>query len=66
MHITKRFRLKSDAGIERLLNFAFILIIFVHLLSCSLYLVPKLEGLGPNTWVFHYGYNDKSSFEVIL
>ncbi len=49
----------------KLMSFAFILLIWSHIIACFFYIIPQLEGMGPDTWVVMFGYQDKGSFDVI-
>ncbi len=56
--------ISDSVGFLKLLSFAFILFIFCHIMACFFYLIPKLDGFGPNTWVVVNGFLDKSNMDV--
>ena len=54
----------SVAG-ERLIAFVIIVMVLVHVTGCLWYLLAKIEGIYPDSWVVRYGYQNSSNFVVI-
>ena len=58
--------LKLNAGMERMLYFVLVVLLFTHGGSCFWYYIAKLDNLGPDTWVAQNGYLDASNFEIYV
>ena len=56
--------LKMGASAERLITFSLVYFILCHVSACLFYLLAKLEGIYPDTWVVILGYQDSTNFEV--
>lgn len=50
----------------RLISFAVTVIIFVHLMACLWYFIATLEGLGPDCWVYHFGFQDDDALTLYI
>ena len=58
--------LKISANLDRLFSFGTIFIIMCHVTACMWYLVAKLDGFYPDTWVIRYGCQDASNYYVYI
>jgi hypothetical protein len=61
-YLNQMFKLK--VGIERLILIFVLLFIITHITACLFFLIAKLDGLHPETWVVKYGFSDSSNFTV--
>ena len=57
--------LKISASLERLIFFAFVFILICHINACLWYLLARIDGIHPDSWVVRYGHQDSSNYEVI-
>ena len=55
---------KVSASVERFVFFIFLLVLIFHITACFWYLIAKLEGIYPDSWVVHYSKQDSSILEV--
>ena len=58
--------MKISASLERLIAFIFVFVIMCHINACLWYLVAKIDGIYPDTWVVRYGYQDSSNYDVCI
>jgi len=50
----------------RLISFALTVLICVHLMACLWYFTATLEGLSPECWVYHFGFQDKDATTLYI
>lgn len=50
----------------RVLKFFGTVLVCVHIMGCLWYMVAKLNGFGPNTWVYELDLLGKSEYELYL
>ena len=55
---------KNYHSAERLTAFILIFVIMCHVSACLFYLLAKIEGIYPNSWVLRYSLQDSSNFQV--
>ena len=55
---------KNYHSAERLISFILIFILLCHVSACLFYLLAKIEGIYPNSWVLRYSLQDSSNFQV--
>ena len=50
--------LQINTSVMRIISFAVTVMLLVHIVGCLWYFVAKLEGFGPDSWVFRFGLED--------
>ena len=58
--------LNMNSGILRLVHFAVAVVIGVHVAGCFWYLLAKIEGLTPDTWVVKSNLANSDNFTLYL
>ena len=58
--------LQINHSFLRLLRFASITVVIVHIIGCFWYLTAKLSDFGPDTWVVRFGMSDADSGVLYL
>ena len=56
---------KNSQSAERLMSFLLIFVLLCHVSTCLFYLLAKIEGIYPDSWVLRYNLQDASNMKVI-
>jgi CRP-like cAMP-binding protein len=58
--------IRIKASIMRLLTSFLTVLVCLHIMACFWYFAAKLNDIGPDTWVFRFGYLDASEGRLYL
>lgn len=59
-------KLNMNSNSERMFYYLLSFLFLCHLSACFFFLIAKLEGLGPDSWVMKLGYIDYSNFDLYI
>ena len=60
--VEKFFKLFHSA--ERLISFLLIFLLLCHVSACLFYLIARIEGIYPNSWVLRYNLQDSPNIDA--